>query len=234
MPRTIAHDLAATRGWLGATSPDFCSAVLARCSVVRVPAGRGFAHDGPGPDGLYGIVAGAVDIVLAVPGTTGRLLHVARPGYWFGQGAFVHPDDSADAPRHLGFIARENAILYRLAPEHVDNLVAEAPGNWRHFAALVREHAGLAVSHVAVLLIDQPARRVAYQLLRLLRHRQEETLAIVQADLGATVGLSRNCVNRVLGELTERGLLRIGYGRVEIVDAAALEDFCWQGAVLSG
>mgnify|MGYP006271902833 CR=1 FL=1 len=48
-------------------------------------------------------------------------------------------------------------------------------------------------------------------------------LVIMQEQLGALVGATRNAVIRALRDLEEDGLLRRGYGRIEILDRAGLE-----------
>ena len=45
----------------------------------------------------------------------------------------------------------------------------------------------------------------------------------MQTDLAEMIGVTRKAVNGWLGELEARGLVRVGYGKVEVLDARGLE-----------
>jgi CRP-like cAMP-binding protein len=64
-----------------------------------------------------------------------------------------------------------------------------------------------------------PRQRLAGRLLMLVRAMDGvRTLRLSQQSLGELVGLTRKSVNRFLGELEAAGLVRLGYGELEVLD----------------
>ena len=66
--------------------------------------------------------------------------------------------------------------------------------------------------------------RVALQLSRLFWRRQRR-LNLTQEELGQLAGLSRQTINRVLQALVAEGIVTLDFGRVAILDDAALEAY---------
>ena len=48
-------------------------------------------------------------------------------------------------------------------------------------------------------------------------------LPINQSELGSMLSLSRQTTNQLLMELQQRGVLRLAYGRIEVLDRSGLE-----------
>jgi len=49
-------------------------------------------------------------------------------------------------------------------------------------------------------------------------------LEISQEEIGRLSGVSRQIANRALHEMQDAGILRIGYGSIEVLDLAALQE----------
>ncbi len=47
---------------------------------------------------------------------------------------------------------------------------------------------------------------------------------VSQTDFATMCGLSRQTMSKVLGHLVERGIIRLGYRRIEIINSRALHD----------
>ena len=48
-------------------------------------------------------------------------------------------------------------------------------------------------------------------------------LPISQSELGSMLSLSRQTTNQILMDLQQRGVLRLAYGRIEVLDRSGLE-----------
>ncbi|WP_157982203.1 Crp/Fnr family transcriptional regulator [Oceanicella sp. SM1341] len=72
------------------------------------------------------------------------------------------------------------------------------------------------------LLLPASEQRLAATLLRLVAAQDTPRLRISQSELGATANVSRNVVSRILGRFSRKGWVELGYGCVEVRDAAAL------------
>jgi CRP-like cAMP-binding protein len=49
-------------------------------------------------------------------------------------------------------------------------------------------------------------------------------LEISQEEIGRLSGVSRQIANRALHEMQDAGILRIGYGSIDVLDLAALQE----------
>jgi len=95
----------------------------------------------------------------------------------------------------------------------------------RHFAVNTAESLAEAVTVVANLTQPDSEVRVAQRLLTFMGLHQEarfRALAVAQGDLATMCGLSRQTLNRVLAGLVARGIIALGYRRIDILDPAAL------------
>ena len=69
-------------------------------------------------------------------------------------------------------------------------------------------------------LLGQPLEIQVAQLL--LEERVDDVVSLPQTTVAALLGVRRPSVNRVLRKFARGGLVEISYGRVQILDAAAL------------
>jgi CRP/FNR family transcriptional regulator, cAMP and macrophage regulator len=102
------------------------------------------------------------------------------------------------------------------------------------FEALVRDHPAVArrwlssvaarVSRSQTRLMGLLGRSLEQQIARLLLDEQHSgRVPLPQRTLAAMLGVQRPSLNKVLKDLERRGLLELGYGRIEITDEAGLE-----------
>src|SRR5918996_1398484 len=102
------------------------------------------------------------------------------------------------------------------------------------FEALLREHATVArrwlssvaarVSRGQERLMGMLGRSLIEQTTRLLLDEQHDgNVPLPQRTLAAMLGVQRPSLNKVLKELEKKGLIALGYGRIEIINASGLE-----------
>lgn len=142
-------------------------------------------------------------------------LQVLRPGDVFG-----------DVPALLGepepFDARAviDSTLLSLETQELFRLLASRPRlTHRWMVSLAERMSGLQTRLVDLLAGGLEA-QVARYLLRVAR--DDGRVEISQAQLASLLGAQRTSVQRVLKNLEDAGLIEVGYGRVELLDAAGL------------
>lgn len=208
------------RGWLSRQPKPFRDAVYEGGQARRYGRGAAIYLQGDAPGGIYGIVDGAVAITIA-PGSTGpHLGHVAAPGEWFGEGAFLTGE-----PRRIGLEAATDATLLLLPLEAMERMAAADPMNVRRFGQIAMLNIDLTLRVIDDLLIPEADRRVAAALSRLVGGRDGCAVHLSQAELGLVANASRKVVNGALGRFADRGWVIRGYSAVEVVDARGLRAF---------
>jgi len=213
-------ELLARHDLLGILSPDERQDLRRHVAVRAVAAGQTLFRQGDPGDGLYGIMSGRV--VVTVESAEGKelILNMFRSGDFFGEIALLDGKGrTANAvireagqlvflPRgeFLPFLERRPALAVRMIALLCDRL--------RRTTQLFEDAA----------LQDVPV-RLARQLSALAERQgidAGDTVAISQAELAQTLGVSREIVSRHLGVWREAGLVELGRGRIRIRDKAPL------------
>jgi len=115
--------------------------------------------------------------------------------------------------------------VLHLAQTDFEAMIRDAE-NCRHFAINTAESLEEAVTVIANLTQPDSEVRVAQRLLTLMGvHRGDRLVdfTMSQADLATMCGLSRQTLNKVLAGLVARGIIALGYRRVRVIDATALQ-----------
>jgi CRP-like cAMP-binding protein len=180
-------------------------------------------HAGDPGDSLFVVASGSVKIVLASPDGEEAIIATLRPGDFFGELSVL---DGAE--RSATAVALEPTVLDSLPRAPFLELVDTQPG--LRLALL----AGLAAAlrrltrHAEELhFLDLPG-RLAMRLVQLAHEAgavgpdAELPWHYTQSDLASMIGGSRQSVNRVLGDLSAEGLLRIERDTIVIPDIDAL------------
>ncbi|MFZ5481858.1 MAG: Crp/Fnr family transcriptional regulator [Myxococcota bacterium] len=209
---------------LGGLAAPFLTEIAALAVTVRQPAGAHvFYRDDP-PDALYVVSTGLLRVVAPLAGGEVTTLSTLGPGAMFGELALFD-----GRPRSATVVAVTDSVLLRIPRLPLLALVRARPDL---AMAIV---AGLA-SRVRVLsqrveeTLTLPARvRLARHLLRLAEGHGGDAgggvaldAHLPQATLASGLGLSRQTVNRLLGELEAEGLLSVRRARIVLLDREGL------------
>ena len=179
-------------------------------------------HMGDPADTLHLIASGRFAVRVQTALADVAILTVLGPGQLFGELALLEPD------------AHRSATVEALEPGETRSV------HRPDFEELRRRHPQ--VSDVLIAILAGQVQRLSRQLLealympadsRVLRRvcelaelygpgDGEVTIPLRQEDLAGLAGTSRATVNRVLREEEGRGTVRLGRGRVVVVDRAAL------------
>jgi CRP/FNR family transcriptional regulator, cyclic AMP receptor protein len=189
-----------------------------------------FSH-GQLPLGVYFVADGFGKLIGESRDGGKALLNVGHTGEWTSFSAALAGD-----PHDFSFVASRKTVLGLLPLEALQQIFYD---NADHFRLLFRP-ALMRLRHSYSYFIDTswlpPPQLVAQRLLEMSRHIYRSELSprnyienLRQDDIAMGTGLSRPTVNRVLQELDARGIIELGYGRIQILDPKALTVFSHDG-----
>ena len=214
----------ANHGWLSFTSPSFRKNVLARIQVREFRKGEAIYRAGDPPGGLWVVITGAVELELPPPDTAPHFVHLAAPGFWFGEWPLIW-----DKPRRLTVVATVASTLATFPLAECRAMLESEPADWRWIALLSTMTTDLSGGIVSDLLLRDPMKRTAAVLLRVAGVRsnvfvlpEPSPIHLSQERLAHLVNLSRNSVIPILHEFVRLGFIEVKYGSISIIDAKGL------------
>lgn len=168
-----------------------------------------------------GVVDGMLKIETVGRGGRSATFAGLPAGAWFGEGSVLKGearpyDVVAIRDSVVAFIPR-STFLWLLAESHPFSLwmIHQLNARLGYYLALVQS-----------FRLNDTTTQVAYCLAELFNQDLYPTLrhqiAISQEEIGRLSGVSRTITNRALRELNDAGVIRIGYGTIEVLDSHAL------------
>lgn len=108
-------------------------------------------------------------------------------------------------------------------------LLAQSPAYWRDMALLMSQKLRLSFINIEQLSLAPASVRVAHRLWMIAEGYGEidgsrRVVQLAQEDLAAMLGVSRQTTNALLKALQEQGVVRLGYGEIEILDVGRLRE----------
>lgn len=221
--RSRFHEVFSGGRWFQSLDERFRDRLLAAGVPRRLAKGEWLFARGDPPSGLFGVADGTIRIAATT--ATGReaLLALLEPPMWFGELAVL--DGQA---RTHDAIAAEPSLVLQIPQDALDAILAEEPRLWRDLGALaagkLRIMFTLAEDVAALPLGVRLARRLVLAAERYgeWQDRSSRVLELRQDQLASMLATSRQTVNQLLKELEARGLVRLSYGTLEILDLDGL------------
>jgi CRP/FNR family cyclic AMP-dependent transcriptional regulator len=221
---TVVASLAGIPFFAG-LDPVALDRLAASMRARRFRRGEVIFHVGDPGDALFVIVTGEVKISL--PSETGEeaILATLRPGDAFGEVALLD-----GAPRSATATALGPAETVVLPRDRFHELIAtEAGFRDALFASIAGELRRL-THHVEELHFLDITGRLAALLARLAQEGGTPTTdgavrlrgSLTQGDLAAMVGCTRQSVNKLLGQFTDDGLVRVERDGILVTDVDRL------------
>lgn len=222
-PETLAAtDIIGRAGWLASCHADFRTWVLETLQWRLVQPGTGLSFSGDREGGFFCLAQGQINFQTSLGGTL-VTSYFGHPGAWWGHGPLL------GVPRTGTVTARTECIIGILPQRQLEARLAQHPGDWADIALGLSDLFIMSAGAHADLLIESSRNRVAATLLRLggNRHRRfplrvPHAFECTQDELARATGLSRNTAGVHVRSLEREGLIRIGYGQIELLDPAAL------------
>ncbi|WP_414706755.1 Crp/Fnr family transcriptional regulator [Ralstonia sp. UBA689] len=209
--------------WFGALEPTMQDALIGIAAVHRLGAGDMLFRRGDAPDGLYCVLEGTICIGATSADGREALLAVLEPVNWFGEiGVFDRQPRTHDAR------ADGNTTLLHMPQAALIALLHTTPALLHAFALLLTHKLRLTFTVLEEIALLPAPVRVARRLLLMadgygdLRLGSRRVLRVPQEQLAQLLALSRQTVNQVLKDLQARGILKVAYGEIELLDFPGL------------
>ncbi len=191
--------------------------VIDELSIEKVvPKGTAILSEGELGDSLYTIISGRVKVFIGDEDGREIILKILQPGDFFGEMSMV---DSQ--PRSASVSTLENSTFKVLSHEAFSECLARAP----RIATLVMQALAKrlrdADRKISTLALMDVYGRVANTLLELAINTNGKLVVgekLSQQDIANMVGASREMVNRILKDLSERGYIAVESKTITILD----------------
>ena len=185
----------------------------------RFEKGEVVFHEGDLGDTLHLVASGRFSVRVQSPLGETALLSLVGPGDFFGILALI---DGGGSRRSATVLAIERAETLAVRKEEFDVLRAKFPAITEVLVRALGEN----VRRLSDALVEAMYTPVEPRLLRRLLQSASlwdgSHVPLTQEDLAGLAGTTRPTANKVLRDAEAHGLIRVGRGRVEILDAAQL------------
>lgn len=198
------------QGWTGLGGQE-----LGGLGQVRtVPAGSALFVQGDPIDEIYLVTAGRLVLARLVGGQRVAVA-LLREGDLLGEGAFF-----PHAPAKVDAQALEDCEVLAVPGPRSLEVLRQRPDLACQWLASSARSLRILQDRLAILLARDARARVAGVLAQ--EADQAGRVELSQQLVAELVGLGRSTVNQVLGELEERGLIRLGYRFIQVNDRERL------------
>ncbi|KAF2392121.1 Crp/Fnr family transcriptional regulator [Pseudomonas frederiksbergensis] len=208
--------------WFSHLPVSLQDSLLALARVRRLTAGQRLFKRGDPPCGLYAVLEGTVRIGAVSEQGKEALLSLVEPPHWFGEICLFDGQ-----PRTHDAFGAGLCTLLHIPQSALLKLLDEQPLYWRQLALLMSHKLRLTFINLEQLSLMPAPARLAHRLLMIAEGYGEidpprRVLQLPQEQLASMLSLSRQTTNQMLKELQSQGIIGLGYGEIEILDAERL------------
>jgi CRP-like cAMP-binding protein len=207
--------------WMAGLTPEQAERVQRETLVRSFEPGATVCARGTPSMHWIGVVQGMLKIETITAGGKSASFIGVPAGSWVGEGAVIKGelrpyDVVAIRDSVVAFMPRATFLgLMQESHPFSGWLINQLNARLGHFIAMVQS-----------LRLNDTKAQVAYCLASLfnpdLYPGTTRQLEISQEEIGRLSGVSRQIANRALHEMQDAGILRIGYGSIEVLDLPAL------------
>lgn len=214
----------ATGHWFSHLPASFQRSLLAHARQRQLAAGQYLFKRGDPPCGLYAVLDGTLRISAVNEHGKEAVLSLVEQPYWFGEICLFD-----GLPRTHDAFAVGPCTVLQVPQQALLKALDETPQYWRDLALLMSQKLRLSFINIEQLSLMPASMRVAHRLLMITEgygdsEHAKRVLQLPQEDLAAMLSLSRQTTNALLKDLQAQGILRLGYGEIEILDAQRLRE----------
>ena len=176
--------------------------------------------EGDDRSGLFIVIDGSLHSYCAAPGDRAVMIGIVGPGAVLG-----HTTRYSGGPRLVTAVCVEPSLLLEISEASLDRVAAKSPEVWRAIAGFAYAHTRRALQMAAEVISLRPRQRLAARLLAAADNgeaHERPVIKISQELLGEMMGLTRKTINGHLVAFEQVGLIRLGYGQIELCDLEGL------------
>lgn len=208
--------------WLSHHPARLAEKLVSEGRLTRLNTGEWAQAEGDDRSGLFVVIDGLLHTYYAPRGDRVMMMGFAKPGFVLG-----HATRYSGGPRLVTAVCTEPSIILEISETALDRIAAEIPEVWRAIADLTYSNLQRALRLAAEFISLQPKQRIAARLLAIVGSTEvnsAQTIKVSQELLGEMVGATRKTVNQHLSAFERAGLIKVGYGRIEIVNVERLSE----------
>ncbi|WP_395609709.1 Crp/Fnr family transcriptional regulator [Pseudomonas sp. B22129] len=218
------HSRLATGHWFSHLPESFQHSLLAHARLRQLTAGQYLFKRGDPPCGLYAVLDGTLRISAVNEQGKEAVLSLVELPYWFGEICLFD-----GLPRTHDACAMGPCTLLQVPQQALLAVLDETPHYWRNLALLMSQKLRLSFIGLEQLSLMPAPVRLAHRLLMIAEGygdiaHSRRVLQLPQEDLAAMLSLSRQTTNALLKDLQAQGVVRLGYGEIEILDVQRLRE----------
>lgn len=220
--------------WFAALPAEVRETMVSQAERVRLRPGEMLFRQGDPATGFYALAQGMLKMSSLREDGREAILAVLEAGIWFGEISLIDGQPRTHDATAIGDV---DALL--LPTVVFDALMQRAPFA-RAIAALMAGRIRLLYGLVEDATLRSTRSRVARRLQLLARGDAAPAagarmrVPVSQEALAMMLGISRQTLSKQLQVLAASGVVRLGYGKIEIVDEHALHALTGAGARGSG
>lgn len=202
--------------WLKHCPPELAERLLAEGRLVRLGQGEWAQAEGDERSGLFVVIAGVLHSYCAAPGGSVVMIGLSSAGSVLG-----HATRFSGGPRLVTAVCVEPCVLLEISESAIDRVAECQPEIWRAIADFTYANMRNVLRMAAEVIALPPRQRIAARLLAAgeeVPSCEIPVLTISQDLLAEMVGVTRKTVNVHLSAFERDGLLKAGYGRIELKD----------------
>ncbi|MGE8540528.1 MAG: Crp/Fnr family transcriptional regulator [Acinetobacter sp.] len=209
--------------WYAQLGPEFQRYILEHAHLQHIQKEQRIFLSGDAFDGIYAVLEGAVRLGYIDIHGKEAVAAIAEPIMWFGEISLVD-----QLPRSHDAIAIQKSTILHLPSASIQHLLQEHPQFWFHIAQLTSQKLRFAFLELISIQTQNITQRLAQRLLFILNgygnhiEIEQHCIHLSQEQLAQLLVCSRQTVNQELQELEKRGVLKLAFRKIEILDTALL------------
>src|SRR6187397_173399 len=190
--------------------------IRAVASEKSYPKNAVVLTEGEMGDSLYMIQSGKVKVFIGDEDGREIILKILGPGAFFGEMSMIDKQ-----PRSASVTTLEQSVFQVLSHAMFEKCVEQEPRIATHVMTILAHRVREADRKIGTLALMDVYGRVASTLLELAVYKDGKLVVgekLSQQDLANMVGASREMVNRILKDLTDRGFISIESKSITIIN----------------
>ena len=218
--RNLALQVLRQAEWLKDYPGGLAESLVAEGCLVHLNVGEWAQAEGDDRNGLFVVIDGLLHSYCVALDDRLVMIGFAEPGSVLG-----HATRYSGGPRLVTAVCAEPSILLEISESALDRVATGSPEIWRAIAGFAYSHMRSALRMAAEVISLRPRARIAARLLATARNDQVGEAPVIRVSqelLGEMIGVTRKTVNYHLAAFERDGLVRAGYGRIELCDLSGL------------